>query len=121
MEKLTKEAVKEKFEEFKMGVKIRTKLAYDWCCEHKEVVMVFGPAVIGAVGEGIKAAIKAKDRREDRELEELKLRSVYDRSAGMYLETKRPLDNDDFLHIQALKRQGRTTGEALYELGLLDI
>ena len=116
-----KSGIKDKFEKFKMGVKTKAKQTYAWCCEHKEVLMVVVPAAIGAIGEIGKTVIKAKDHREERELEEKKLCSVYDRSAGMYLDTTRPLTNDDYLHVQALKREGKTTGEALYELGLLDI
>lgn len=119
--KPVKRTLKDRWEDFKVNAKVKAHVAYDWCREHKEVLMVVVPAVIGAAGEVGKAVIKAKDHREERELEERKLCSVYDRSAGMYLDTTRELTNEDYIKIQSLKREGKTTGEALYELGLLDI
>lgn len=116
-----KKTVKEKFEDFKAKAKVKIGLACDWCRENKEMLKIVAPAVIGGVFGVAKVAINAKDRREARELEEQKLHSVYDRSAGMYLTTTREPTNEDWLHIQKLKREGKTTGEALYELGLLDI
>lgn len=116
-----KKTVKDRFEDFKAQAKVKIGIACDWCKEHKEFVKVVAPAVIGGIFGVAKVAINAKDRREARELEEAKLHSVYDRSAGMYLTVNREPTNEDYLRIQSLKREGKTTGEALYELGLLEI
>lgn len=108
-----------KWEKFKEGVKEKASAAYDWCKEHKEIVLAVVPVVISGGFELAKAGMKYRDKREDRELEEEKLCSVYDRSNGMYLDTIRPLTNDDARQVQNLKRQGLTTLEALDRLGLL--
>lgn len=119
MDNIEKTVKEFKWEKFKMGVKTRYEKAKVWCRDHKEVLMVVVPAVLSGGVELTKAAIKAKDHREDRELEDRRLKSVYDRSAGMYLDTKRPLSNDDYRELQKRKRDGMTTGEALDDMGLL--
>jgi len=119
MDDIEKTVTELKWEKFKMGVKTRFEKVKDWCTDHKEILMVVIPAVISGGVELSKAAIKAKDHKEDRELEDRRLKSVYDRSAGMYLETTRPLSNDDYRRLQQRKRDGMTTGEALDDMGLL--
>lgn len=109
-----------KFEEFKRKAKERCNAAYSWCKEHKEVVLAIVPVLISGGFELAKTSMKYRDKAEERKLEEEKLASVYDRSAGMYLSTRRQLNNSDYRRIQELKRQGYTTGEALDRLGLLD-
>lgn len=116
----TKPTFKQRVENAKQKAKDWAEPKLQWCREHKEILMTFGPVVIGGVFELAKAGIKAKDHREARELEEEKLRSVYDRSAGMYLETTRELTNDDYRELQRRKREGMTTGEALDDMGLLE-
>ena len=116
-----KKSFKDKWEDFKVKARVKTQVAWDWCKEHKEVLMVVVPAVIGAAGEVGKAVIKAKDHREERELEELRLRSQYDRSLGAYVETTHPLTTEEKLLVQETKRaKSMTTIEALNDLGLLD-
>lgn len=114
-----KETASSRWKRFKNDVKAKIKESYEWCKEHKEVVMAVAPIVLSGSFELAKAGMKYRDKRQERELEEDKLRSVYDRSAGMYLDTVRPLTNDDYRQVQNLKRQGLTTGEALDRLGLL--
>lgn len=114
-----KETASSRWKRFKNDVKAKIKESYEWCKEHKEVVMAVAPIVLSGSFELAKAGMKYHDKRQERELEEDKLRSVYDRSAGMYLDTVRPLTNDDYRQVQNLKRQGLTTGEALDRLGLL--
>lgn len=116
---ITKELMKEKFEEIKMGAKIRYDQAVTWCRENKEIVVALAPAVIGGSVELIKAIVRAHDHAEEREMERIRRHSVYDRSSGMYLETTEELDNDDFRELQKRKRRGMTTGEALEDMGLL--
>lgn len=108
-----------RWEKFKMAVSEKANAAVTWCREHKEVLMVVVPAVISGGVELTKAYVRAKDHKEDRELEEKRLSSVYDRSAGMYLDVKHPLSNDEWREVQRRKRDGMTTGEALDDMGLL--
>ena len=110
---------KAKFEAFKMGVRVRYEKAKRWCIDNKEVSLAMATAVIGGIGELGKEIIRSHDRKLARELEETKRKSVYDRSAGMYLDTKRELTNRDWRELQARKRNGLTTGEALDSMGLL--
>ena len=113
---------KDKWKDFKANVKVKTQITCDWCRENKEVLLVVVPAVIGAVGEVGKAAIKAKDRREERELEMRKLDSMYDRSLGAYVDTTHTLTTKEKRDVQKRKRaKGMTTTEALEDLGLLDV
>ncbi len=120
--KPAKRTLKDRWEDFKANAKVKAHIAYDWCREHKEVLMVVVPAVIGAAGEVGKAVIKAKDHREERELEERKLCAEWDPSLGSYVDTKRPLTTEEKREIQRIKREkGITKIEALDELGLLDI
>lgn len=107
------------WEKFKAKAKAKCDQAKTWCKEHKEIVLAVAPVVISGGFELAKAGMKYRDKRQERELEEEKLASVYDRSAGMYLATIRPLSNSDWRRVQELKRQGLTTGEALDRLGLL--
>ena len=116
----TKPTFKQRVENAKAKAKDWAEPKLQWCREHKEILMTFGPVVIGGFFELAKVGIKAKDRRETRELDEEKLHSVYDRSAGMYLTTKRELTNDDYRELQRRKREGMTTGEALDDMGLLE-
>lgn len=118
MEEKTTE-LKTKFEAFKMGVKVRYEKAKRWCMDNKEVSLAMATAVIGGIGELGKEIIRSHDRKLARELEEAKRKSVYDRSAGMYLDTTRELTNRDYRKLQAKKRDGLTTGEALDSMGLL--
>ena len=92
---------------------------WTWIKDHKEIAIPVATAIISGAVELTKAGMKYHDKAEERQLEEEKLASVYDRSAGMYLSTTRPLDNDDWRRVQELKRKGKTTGEALDQLGLL--
>ena len=120
--KPVKRTLKDRWEDFKSNAKVKAHIAYDWCREHKEVLMVIVPAVIGAAGEVGKAIIKAKDHREERELEERKLCTEWDPSLGSYVDTKRPLTTEEKREIQRLKREKEITKiEALDELGLLKI
>lgn len=114
-----KESASSRWNRFKKDVKEKFRASCEWCKEHKEVVMAVAPIVLSGTFELAKAGMKYHDKRQERELEEDKLNSVYDRSAGMYLDTIRPLTNDDYRQVQNLKRQGLTTGEALDRLGLL--
>ena len=114
-----KETASSRLNRLKAEAKVKIRQTADWCKEHKEVVVAVVPVVLSGIFELTKAGMKYHDKREERELEEQKLCSVYDRSAGMYLDTIRPLDNDDYRQVQNLKRQGLTTGEALDRLGLL--
>lgn len=118
----TKPTFKQRVENAKQKAKDWAEPKLQWCREHKEILMAFGPVVIGGVFELAKAGIKAEDHREARELEEKKLHSVYDRSECMYLETKRPLTNDDYREIRRRKKEqkGLATGEALDDMGLLE-
>lgn len=119
METIENITFQQKWQNFKMGVKARVKATIQWCKENPQVAASVAAGILAGVTEITKSAIKAKDRREDRELEEKRLNSVYDRSAGMYLCTERPLTNDDWRGVQKRKRDGMTTGEALEDMGLL--
>jgi len=107
------------WQKFNEKAKDKYNASVAWCKEHKEIVMAVAPVVISGAFELAKAGMKYNDKKQERELEAEKLASVYDRSAGMYLATRRPLTNADWRRIQELKRQGYTTGEALDRLGLL--
>ncbi len=108
-------------EKAKRWVKEKYDKTKQWCTDHKEMIMIFGPVAVSGAFELLKCGMKYKDKQADRDLEEKKLCSVYDRSVGGYVSVKRPLTSADWVKIQALKRQGMTTTEALLELGLLDI
>lgn len=109
------------YEKAKSWAKQKYDKTKQWCIDHKEWILIFGPAAVSGAVELGKSVMKYKDKQADRELEEKKLCSVYDRSCGGYVSVKRPLTSADWVKVQALKRKGMTTTEALLELGLLDI
>ena len=99
--------------------KQRYDKAKTWCKENKELVITIAPMAIGGLFELGKLGMKYRDKAAERELEAEKLKTVYDRSLGAYVKTRRPLNNDDLENVQRLKRRGYTEFEALRELGLL--
>lgn len=116
-----KPTIRQKWTDFWAKIKDLGGQTFEWCKAHKEILMAFGPAVIGGGVEIAKAVIKAKDHKEERELEEEKLRSAYDDFDGVHLETEHLLNKEEYHRFKELKEQGKTTGEALYELDLLSI
>ena len=107
------------WEKFKGKVSEKYEKTKAWCKEHKEIVLAVAPVVISGAFELVRTGMKYHDKQEERQLERDRMCSEYDRSLGSYVETTRPLTNDDKREIQRMKREGMTRIEALEEMGLL--
>lgn len=111
-----KKTLKRWFEEISEKAKDKTLIAVDWCKDHKETIVVFGPVIIGSLVEIIKITTKHHMVNEEKALKE---RYIYDRSLGHYYEMKRQPKRSEWLQIDQRKQNGETLGEILSDMRLL--
>ena len=110
LEKARKKAARrEWFTEKKQQVK-------DFMTEHKDVVIVLAPVIIGGVVKLAKIAMKTYNLGKE---EELKNRYCYDRSLGHYWKLRRELTNDEWVEIERRRKNGERLGDILDEMKVL--
>lgn len=90
--------------------------AVDWCKDHKEAIVVFGPVIMGGIVEIAKISTKRHTVSEEKALKE---RYIYDRSNGHYYELKRQPKSSEWIQIDQRKQNGETLGCILDDMGLL--
>lgn len=111
-----KKTFKEWLDEKSDMAKWKLHCAVEWCKEHKETVIVFGPVILGGIIEIIKISNKRHVVNEEKALKE---RYIYDRSTGHYYELKRQPKSREWLMIEQRKRNGETLGWILNDMRLL--
>ena len=92
-----KKTLKEWFEEKSEWAKWKAQAAVDWCKEHKEAIIVFGPTIMGGIIEIAKISTKRHTVNEEKALKD---RYIYDRSTGHYYEMKRKPKSSEWLQIE---------------------
>lgn len=116
-EKLTLgELVKDRVDWAKIKAQVIVGTAVDWCKEHKEAIIVFGPVVMGGIVEILKIQTKYHTVNEEKALKD---RYIYDRSSGHYYELKRKPKNSDWIKIDQRKQNGESLGWILNDMKLL--
>lgn len=111
-----KKTLKKWFEEKSELAKWKTQTAIDWCKQHKETIIVFGPVIMGGIIEIIKISTKRHTVNEEKALKE---RYIYDRSTGHYYEMKRKPKTSEWLQIEERKQNGESLGWILNDMRLL--
>lgn len=111
-----KKTFKEWFNEKQEWAKLKLVCAAEWCKDHKEAIIVFGPVIMGGIIEIAKISSRRHTVNEEKALKE---RYVYDRSAGHYFELKRQPKSSEWLQIEQRKMNGETLGAILNDMRLL--
>ena len=91
----------------------RTK---DWCYNHKEMIVVFGPVAIGSVIECVKVVTKRSNVKEEKRLKE---NYIYDRSNGHYVELRRKPKQREWIQIDQRRANGENLAQILMDMRLL--
>lgn len=104
--------IHERLNDLKEDVKARVYAAVDWITYH--------PQEAAAIAGGLIFAWKKLDKYMGM-YRETKIRNstIYDRSLGMYWETKRPLTTNQRLAIEARHKAGEPYGQILSSMNLL--
>ena len=113
---MTEKIIKPKFDNMKQRVSYYWGRFCDWCCRHKDVLIVIVPAAISGI-VGISNVVAKQSRHKDEK--RLKDRMVYDRQLGAYLETRRKLRNDELVYINRRHKEGETIADILDDMRLL--
>lgn len=114
MEKTKK--VKDWIEEKSATAKQKVMAKIDWGKQHQEVVVIFGPVLLGSVVELIKIATKHHNISEERALKD---RYIYDSSNRHYYEMRRKPKTKEWLQIDQRRENGESLGWILSDMGLL--
>lgn len=98
--------------------KIKQKFndAKNFVTDNKELIMLFGPIVLGCVTAGIKGVTKMVNLKQEKDVKEL---YCYDRSLGHYWKLRRELTNSEWLEIDKRKNNGERLSDILDEMKVL--
>ena len=88
----------------------------NWVYDNKELIMVFGPILIGGVIAGVKAVNKHVKLNKEKDLKDM---YCYDRSLGHYWKLRRELTNSEWVEIDKRKNNGERLADILDELKVL--
>lgn len=80
------------------------------------ILATVGTTLIGGGVKLTKGIIRTHRIHKEQYLKE---RYIYDRSLGMYLKTRRPLRNNDYIIINRRRRNGERLSDILAGMGLL--
>lgn len=104
------------WEKFKMSCKEKGSKVYDWCCRHRETLIVMIPVLVSGSIELVKIVSRRSNINEDRYLKE---NFVYDRSQGHYYELKRQPTATEWRLIDHRKSEGELLGDILNDMRIL--
>lgn len=94
----------------------RANDAANWFYNNKEMVMLLGPAAIGAATTVVKVIGKNVNLRKEKSTKDL---YCYDRSLGHYWALRRELTNAEWVEIDKRKNKGERLADILSELRVL--
>ena len=102
--------------EFKEKVHSKIQDGKDWFIRNKEIIIPLIPVVIG----GTATVVKVVGRHINlNKAESVKNLYCYDRSLGHYWKLKRELSNQEWLEIDARKKNGERLSDILSDLKVL--
>lgn len=87
-----------------------------WISNNKEMILLVGPAALGALTTGVKVVSKHAQQRKEQDLKDL---YCYDRSLGHYWRLRRELTNSEWVEIDKRKKNGERLADILDELKVL--
>lgn len=108
--------VESKWHEMKRKAKKAAVDALNWAKENPELTAL-GAAGIGAAAKGLKSLVRTYNLHRENYNKE---RWIYDRSLGIYLKTKRPLRNKDYVTINNRRRNGEKLSKILEDMHILE-
>jgi len=117
---LAKMKVESKWHAFKTNAARRAKQAAQWVRDNPEsagVLAVIGTGLIKGGAKISKNLVRTHNLRKEQYNKE---RYIYDRSLGMYLHTKRPLRNKDYMAINRRRRNGEKLSDILESMHILE-
>lgn len=88
-----------------------------WINNNKEMILILGPAALGAVTAGAKVVSKHVQQHKEKDLKDL---YCYDRSLGHYWKLCRELTNSEWVEIDKRKNNGERLADILDELKVLN-
>lgn len=88
----------------------------NWFYNNKDMIMFFGPAIIGLTTTSIKVVGKHLNLRKEQQVKEF---YCYDRSLGHYWKLRRELSNSEWIEIDKRKKNGERLSDILDELKVL--
>lgn len=88
----------------------------EWCDDNKEMLIIFGPVVIGAATTIIKVVGKNVNLKKEKNMKDL---YCYDRSLGHYWALKRRLKKSEWVEIAKRKNDGESLADILSEMKVL--
>lgn len=115
-----KDELKDKLDNFWWRTKVKASRAAEWVRDNPETAGIFltaGTALVGGVVKIGKGLIRSHNLRKEQFSKE---RYIYDRSLGMYLRTKRPLRNKDYMTINQRRRNGEKLSKILEDMHILE-
>lgn len=92
------------------------KKTVQWCKDHKEVIIVFGPIILGG---GIEIGKMIAKRELFLDEKALKERFIYDRKKGHYYEMTRKPKGSEWIQIDHRIDYGEMLGDILSDMKLL--
>lgn len=117
---LNKMKVESKWHQFTSKVKKTATDAAMWMANNPQLTgigITVATAAIGGAFKLGKGLVRTHNLRKETYNKE---RYIYDRSLGMYLHTKRPLRNKDYVMINQRRKNGEKLREILSSMNILD-
>lgn len=112
----TKTKLQQHIDSGKQKVKHGYQKASKWTKDNKDLLIVLSPAILGIVAVTTKATAKHINLRKQEQVKNL---YCYDRSLGHYWALRRELTNQEWVAIDARKRNGERLSDILSELKVL--
>ncbi len=112
--------VESRFHEFTRKAKQKAVDAWNWSKNNPELTagLLTGAAGLAGglykLGKGLLRTGNIRMERYNKE------RYIYDHSLGMYLHTKRKLNNRDYMFINQERQKGRRLSDILQKMNILD-
>ena len=105
---------------FTIRAKVKTREAYEWTVENKEIVIGIMVPTALAVAKTVTGITKSIDRKMDLKKEQdLKDLYIYDRSLGCYHELNHKLSSNEALEIDRRRSNGESMIHILNTMKLL--
>lgn len=111
-----KTKLQERIDSGKQKVKQGYHKASNWAKANKDLLIILSPAILGIVAVTTKATAKHINLRKQEQAKNL---YCYDRSLGHYWALRRELTNQEWVAIDARKRNGERLSDILSELKVL--
>lgn len=96
--------------------KRKAKVIVEMYWENRDTTI---PATVGVLAIAAKLGKQHNRNKELEEAETRRERAFYDRSLGVYWETRRPLTTAEMLEVEDRKKHGESIGAILDDMGLL--